>query len=33
MSIPSEIVIRISSVSNLFPPVIKVDNVVYKVNQ
>jgi hypothetical protein len=33
MSIPSEIVIRISSISNLFPPVIKVDNVVYKVNQ
>ena len=33
MSIPSEIVIRISSVSNLFPPVIKVDGVVYKVNQ
>jgi hypothetical protein len=33
MSIPSEIVIRISSVSNLFPPVVKVDGVVYKVNQ
>ena len=33
MSIPSDIVIRISSVSNLFPPVIKVDGVVYKVNQ
>jgi hypothetical protein len=33
MSIPSEIVIRISSISNLFPPVIKVDGVVYKVNQ
>ena len=33
MSIPSEIVIRISSISNLFPPVIKVDGVVYMVNQ
>jgi len=33
MSIPSEIVIRISSISNLFPPVIKVDGIVYKVNQ
>jgi hypothetical protein len=33
MSIPSDIVIRISSVSDLFPPVIKVDGVVYKVNQ
>ena len=33
MSIPSEIVIRINSISNLFPPVIKVDGVVYKVNQ
>jgi hypothetical protein len=32
MSIPSDIVIRISSVSDLFPPVIKVDGVVYKVN-
>jgi hypothetical protein len=33
MSIPSDIVIRISSVSDLFPPVIKVDGVVYKVNE
>jgi len=33
MSIPSDIVIRISSVNDLFPPVIKVDGVVYKVNQ
>lgn len=33
MSIPSDIIIRISSVSDLFPPVIKVDGVVYKVNQ
>lgn len=33
MSIPSDIVICISSVSDLFPPVIKVDGVVYKVNQ
>lgn len=33
MSIPSDIVIRISSVSDLSPPVIKVDGVVYKVNQ
>jgi hypothetical protein len=33
MSIPSDIVIRISSISNLFPPVVKVDGVVYKVNE
>ena len=33
MSIPSDIVIRISSVSDLFPPVIKVDGIAYKVNQ
>ena len=33
MSIPSDIVIRINSVNDLFPPVIKVDGVVYKVNQ
>jgi hypothetical protein len=33
MSIPSDIVIRISSVSDLFPPVIKVDGITYKVNQ
>jgi hypothetical protein len=33
MSIPSDIVIGISSVNDLFPPVIKVDGVVYKVNE
>jgi hypothetical protein len=32
MSIPSDIVIGISSVNDLFPPIIKVDGVVYKVN-
>ena len=32
MSIPSDIVIGISSVNDLLPPVIKVDGVVYKVN-
>jgi hypothetical protein len=33
MSIPSDIVIRISSINNLFPPVVKVGGVVYKVNE
>ena len=33
MSIPTDVVIRISSVNSLFPPVIKVDGVVYKVNR
>jgi hypothetical protein len=33
MSIPSDIVIGISSVNDLFPPIIKVDGVVYKVNE
>jgi hypothetical protein len=32
MSIPTDVVIRISSVNDLFPPVIKVDGVSYKVN-
>lgn len=33
MSIPTDVVISISSVNNLFPPVIKVDGVVYKVKR
>jgi hypothetical protein len=33
MSIPSEIVIRISSINDLLPPVVKVNNVIYKVNE
>jgi hypothetical protein len=33
MSIPSDIVIGISSINDLFPPVIKVDGIVYKVNE
>jgi len=33
MSIPSDIVIRISSINDLLPPVVKVNNVVYKVNE
>lgn len=33
MSIPSDVVIRISSVNDLFPPVIKIDGVVHKVNE
>lgn len=32
MSIPTDVVIRISSANDLFPPVIKVDGVAYKVN-
>jgi len=32
MSIPTDVVIRISSVNDLFPPVIKVDGISYKVN-
>ena len=33
MSIPTDVVISISSVNNLLPTVIKVDGVVYKVNR
>ena len=33
MSIPSDIVIRISSINDLLPPVVKVDGVIYKVNE
>ena len=33
MSIPTDVVIRISSVNDLFPPVIKVDGVTYKVSE
>jgi len=33
MSIPSDIVISISSINDLIPPIIKIDNIIYKVNQ
>jgi hypothetical protein len=33
MSIPTDIVIAISSINDLLPPVIKVNDVVYKVQE
>ena len=33
MSIPSDIGIRISSINDLLPPIVRVDGVIYKVNE
>jgi hypothetical protein len=32
MSIPSDIVIKVTSINELLPPIVKVDGVFYKVN-
>jgi hypothetical protein len=33
MSIPADIVIAISSKTDVIPPIVKVDNVIYKVQE